>query len=337
MSNDSITIAVDAMGGENSPLKVLKGIELFRKKNSGAKIIIFGNKDHIEDEIKTKKIIIDNYEIHNTIENVNDNDNANTILRSRKNSSIFKGLEYVKNNSNSGFVSAGNTAAIMILSRLHLGMIKGIDRPAICSLIPNQNNYSLMLDLGANVTVTPSNLLQFALMGYCYFSIINSKKKPTIGILNIGTENNKGLEFLQEAADLISKSFLSKYFIGFVEPNKITSGQCDIIVSDGYTGNIMLKSAEGISNFITSNLRNLFEKSYLNKIAYKIIEKDLVQFKNKVNPDIYNGATLIGLNGISIKSHGNANSIAFSHAIKQCFNFISNDLNKQIVSSIKNL
>ena len=337
MSNDSITIAVDAMGGENSPLKVLKGIELFCKKNSGVKIIIFGNKDHIEDEIKTKKIIIDNYEIHNTIENVNDNDNANTILRSRKNSSIFKGLEYVKNNSNSGFVSAGNTAAIMILSRLHLGMIKGIDRPAICSLIPNQNNYSLMLDLGANVTVTPSNLLQFALMGYCYFSIINSKKKPTIGILNIGTENNKGLEFLQEAADLISKSFLNKYFIGFVEPNKITSGQCDIIVSDGYTGNIMLKSAEGISNFITSNLRNLFEKSYLNKIAYKIIEKDLVQFKNKVNPDIYNGATLIGLNGISIKSHGNANSIAFSHAIKQCFNFISNDLNKQIVSSIKNL
>ena len=109
MSNDSITIAVDAMGGENSPLKVLKGIELFCKKNSGVKIIIFGNKDHIEDEIKTKKIIIDNYEIHNTTENVNDNDNANTILRSRKNSSIFKGLEYVKNNSNSGFVSAGNT------------------------------------------------------------------------------------------------------------------------------------------------------------------------------------------------------------------------------------
>ena len=337
MSNDNITIAVDAMGGENSPEKVLKGIEIFCKQKKGIKIIIFGNKDNILDSLNTKKITIENYEIHNTLENVNDNDNVNTILRSRKNSSIFKGLEYVKNNINSGFVSAGNTAAIMILSRLHLGMIDGIDRPAICSLVPNQNNYSLMLDLGANVTVTPSNLLQFALMGYCYFSIINTKKKPTIGILNIGTENNKGLEFLQEASELISKSFLSKYFIGFIEPNKITSGYCDIIISDGYTGNIMLKSAEGISNFITSNLKSMFEKSILNKIAYKIIEKDLVKFKNKVNPDIYNGATLIGLNGISIKSHGNANPLAFSHAMKQCYNFISSDLNKQIITSIKNL
>jgi len=246
-------------------------------------------------------------------------------------------LEFVKNNSNTGFVSAGNTAAIMILSRLHIGMIKGIDRPAICSLIPNQRNYSIFLDLGANVSVNASNLLQFAIMGYCYFSIINDKNKPKIGILNIGTENNKGLEFLQEASELISQSFLSDYFIGFIEPNNIFSGDCDIIVSDGYSGNIMLKSSEGLSKFITYNLKNLFKKSLLNKLAYKIIEKDIDNFKNRVNPDIYNGATLIGLNGISIKSHGNANPLAFSHALNQCYNFITNDLNKKIITSINNL
>ena len=155
--------------------------------------------------------------------------------------------------------------------------------------------------------------------------------------MNIGTENNKGLEFLQEASDLILSSFLKDFFIGFIEPNKISSGDCDIIVSDGYTGNIMLKSAEGISNFITSNLRDIFNKSLINKISYKLIEKDLKKLKDQVNPDIYYGATLIGLNGISVKSHGNANPLAFSYALKQCHNFITNDLNKQIIKSIKNI
>ena len=233
-----------------------------------------------------------------------------------------------------GFVSAGNTAAIMILSRLLIGMIDGIDRPAICSLIPNEKGSSIMLDLGANVNVTASNLMQFALMGYCYFSIINKNQIPKIGILNIGTENNKGLEFLQEASELISNSFLNEYYIGFIEPNKITKGVCDIIISDGYTGNIMLKSAEGISDFITLQLRKLFSKSILNKIAYKLIEKDISKLKNQVNPEIYNGATLLGLNGISIKSHGSATPLAFSYALSKCYNFISNDLNKEIINSI---
>ena len=278
-----------------------------------------------------------NYEIIDTKDIISDEDNVNTILRSKKNSSIYKGLQFAKNNENSGFVSSGSTAAIMVLSRLHMGMIDGIDRPAICSLIPNKKNYSLMLDLGANVLVSGSNLFQFALMGFCYYSIINNKTKPRIGILNIGTENNKGLEFLQEAADLILSSFLKDYFIGFIEPNKITSGNCDIIISDGYTGNIMLKSAEGISNFITTNLKDIFNKSLINKIAYKLIEKDLSKLKKQVNPDIYNGATLIGLNGISVKSHGNANPLAFSYALKQCHNFIINDLNKKIIKSIQNI
>ncbi len=337
MSERQVLIAIDAMGGENSPYKVLKGVEIFLKKEKNTKIIFFGDEKSIYKNIKKNNLKIFNFEVVNTQDIISDEDSVNTILRSKKNSSIFKGLEFAKNNEYSGFVSAGSTAAIMVLSRLHMGMIEGIDRPAICSLVPNKKNYSLMLDLGANVTVSGSNLFQFALMGFCYYSIINKNKEPKIGILNIGTENNKGLEFLQEGADLILTSFLKKYFIGFIEPNKITAGDCDIIISDGYTGNIMLKSAEGISNFITSNLRDIFNKSLINKVAYKLIEKDLKILKDQVNPDIYNGATLIGLNGISVKSHGSANPIAFSYALKQCHNFITNNLNKQIINSIKNI
>ena len=337
MSGRQIVIAIDAMGGENSPYKVLKGTEIFLKEEKKTNIVFFGDEVLINNTIQKYNLDIFNFKVVNTDDIILDEDNVNTILRSKKNSSIFKGLEFSKNNLNSGFVSSGSTAAIMVLSRLHMGMIKGIDRPAICSLVPNQKSYSLMLDLGANVIVSGSNLFQFALMGFCYYSTINKNSKPKIGILNIGTENNKGLEFLQEAADLILSSFLKDYFIGFIEPNKITSGNCDIIVSDGYTGNIMLKSAEGISNFITSNLKDIFNKSLINKISYKLIEKDLSILKNQVNPDIYNGAILIGLNGISVKSHGNASPIAFSYALKQCYNFISNDLNKQIIKSIKNI
>ena len=335
MSNRQITIAIDAMGGEDSPTKALKGIEIFSKKQPNVNLKIFGKKSLIANTLAQKKILLNNYELVDCDENVSDEDSANTILRSRKNSSIYKGLMYVKNNPNSGFISAGNTAALMILSRLILGMIDGVNRPAICSNIPNKKSYALMLDLGANVYVNSDNLLQFALMGYAYFSIIDPKRKPKLGLINIGTENNKGLEFLQEAHDLISKSFLKNNFLGFIEPNKITEGDCDIILSDGYTGNIILKTAEGLSGFITSNLRNVFNKNFKNKVAYKILEKDLKIFKNQIDPDEYNGATLLGINGISIKSHGNANPYAFSCAINKCYDFILNDLNKKIIENFK--
>jgi len=335
MSARQITIAIDAMGGEGSPYKCLKGAEIFSIKKPNVNFKIFGKKKLIENIFLQKEINLSNYEIINCDENVSDEDNANTILRSRKESSIFKGLKYVKENKDTGFVSAGNTAALMILSRLILGMIDGVDRPAICSNIPNKNSFSLMMDLGANVYVNANNLMQFALMGYSYFSIIDPKRKPKIGLINIGTENNKGLEFLQEAHDLISSSFLKKDFLGFIEPNKITQGVCDIILSDGYTGNIILKTAEGLSGYITSQLKNVFQKSFKNKLSYKIIEKDLLEFKNNIDPDEYNGATLLGINGISIKSHGNANPYAFSCALNKCYDFILNDLNKKIIDNFK--
>ena len=330
MKSSKTTIAVDVMGGDNSPFKTLKGIENFIYRKKDANFILLGDQKEIENTINHKNIDIKNYTIQNTTDNIDDKDTANTILRKKKNSSIYQGLQLVKASEASGFVSAGNTGALMILSRLILGMIEGVDRPAICSIIPNKIDYSIMLDLGANSTVLAKNLFQFALMGYCYHSILKPEKEPKLGIINIGTEDHKGLEFLKEASDLINESFLSKNFIGFIEPDKITSGICDVMISDGYTGNIMLKTAEGMSQFITDNLKLVFKKSIKNNLAFKLLENDLKLFKDQINPEKYNGATFIGINGISIKSHGNASPFAFSFAIERCYDFVKNDINKKI-------
>ena len=330
MTDNKITIVVDAMGGDGSPYKTLKGTEIFLTDHSNVNIILVGDEKKIIESINSNSLKIFNHQIIHTEENVLNDDTPSTILRNRKNSSIFKGLELIKDKKNFGFISAGNTAALMILSRSILGTIKGIDRPAICSIIPTEKNFSIMLDLGANVIVDPTNLLQFAVMGYCYHSILKKGADPKLGIINIGTENNKGFEFLQEASDMIQKSFLKNYFIGFIEPNKITSGNCDIMVCDGYTGNIILKTAEGMSQFITQNLKKIFNKSLSNKLASVFLKTDLSKFKDEINPEKYNGATLIGVNGVSVKSHGSATPYAFSCAINRCYDFITNDINEKI-------
>jgi glycerol-3-phosphate acyltransferase PlsX len=337
MNSDLITIAVDAMGGDDSPHKTLKGVEIFLKDHPGVEIVLFGNKTEIISSINTNNLNLVNLEIVDCLDNVSNEDTANIIIRNRSDSSISRGLNFIKDRKFSGFVSAGNTAAIMILSRLKLGMIYGIDRPAICSVIPNQDNFSIMLDLGANVSVNAKNLLQFALMGYCFHSILKPTSDPKIGIVNIGTEDNKGYEFLQEASNLISDSFLKQYYYGFIEPTKITSNICDIMICDGYTGNIILKTAEGMSQFITNNLKYVFQKNFFNKLAYKFLENDLKNFKDEINPDKYNGAILMGVNGVSIKSHGSATPFAFACAIDRCYDFITNNINEKISNEFNKL
>tara|TARA_Y100000590_G_scaffold441627_1_gene568644 strand:- start:768 stop:1781 length:1014 start_codon:yes stop_codon:yes gene_type:complete len=336
MNNYPITIAIDAMGGEDSPYKCLKGAEIFSSKINDIKIIFIGDQEQINKTLLDKKIKLKNYNVIHSSDNIQDDDSTNTILRNKKESSIFKGLKIVKDTKNSGFVSSGNTAAIMILSRLILGMIKGIDRPAICSLIPTKKDYSIMLDLGANVSSDSNNLFQFALMGYCYHTILKNTTDPRIGLINIGTEYNKGKEFLQEACDTINESFLKNFFVGYLEPNKLTSGECDVIVTDGYTGNIILKTAEGMSKYITSNLKHVFIKSIKNKLAYSLMKKDLTIFRDKINPAKYDGAILLGINGISIKSHGYSSPYAFSFAVERCYNFIKNNLNLKIREQLNN-
>ena len=332
MNENQITIVVDAMGGDNSPEKTIKGCEIFLNNNSNVKLVIFGKENLINNNFLDKYSEMIRF-IH-CDEVILDDDKPSAILRSKKESSLRKAIEFIKSKNDIGFVSAGNTGAVTVLSTIILGTLDNIKRPAFCSMIPTSKGFCIMLDLGANKESNENQLLQFAIMGYA-FSKIKNIANPKIAILNIGIEEGKGKGYLQEAYNLIDKSFLKNDFIGYIEPDQITSGKADVIVTDGFTGNIALKTAEGLSKFITGNFKKIFTKNFINNIAYLILKKDLIKFSNTVNPNKYNGAMVLGLNGIVIKSHGNASSEAFSQALKNCFEFVERDINKLIIEELK--
>jgi len=332
MDQTQTTIAIDAMGGDNSPTKVIKGCELFLNNNKNVKLIIFGNKNLINNDFleKYSEIVFFNH----CEEIISDNDKPSSILRSKKDSSMRKAIEFIKSKNNIGFVSAGNTGAVTALSTILLGTLENIKRPAFCSMIPTLKGFCIMLDLGANKESNENHLLQFSIMGHA-FSKINNISNPKVAILNIGTEVGKGKDYLQEAFNLISKSFLKNDFIGYIEPDQITSGIADVIVTDGFTGNIALKTAEGLSKFIMYNLKKIFKMGYINKIAYLILRNDLAKFSNTINPTKYNGAMVLGLNGVVIKSHGSASPEAFAQALKNCLEFVEKDINKLIIEELR--
>jgi|TARA_B100001964_G_scaffold63492_1_gene72342 glycerol-3-phosphate acyltransferase PlsX len=332
MNQNQITIAVDAMGGDNSPEKTIKGCEIFLNNNSNVKLIIFGNKNSINN------IYLDKYsEMINFVhceEVISDYDKPSSVLRSKKESSMRKAIEFIKSKNDIGFVSAGNTGAFTALSKIILGTLNNIKRPAFCSMIPTSKGFCIMLDLGANKESNENQLLQFSIMGHAFAKIKNISN-PKVAILNIGIEEGKGKEYLQEAFKLVSKSFLKNNFIGYIEPNQITLGKADVIVTDGFTGNIALKTAEGLSKFITDNFKKIFTKNIINNMAYLILRKDLIKFSNTINPTKYNGAVVLGLNGVVVKSHGNASPEAFAQALKNCLEFVKKDINKLIIEELK--
>ena len=326
------SIAVDAMGGDNAPNKVLKGCEIFLDQIQNTNLVIFGKKNNIESKIK--KNYLNQIEIIDCDEMILDDDKPLSILRTKKDSSMRKALEYIKSNLNVGFVSSGNTGALMALSKITLGTLENIDRPAICSLVPTTTGSAVMLDLGANKDCNEKHLLQFSIMGHA-FAKINKIENPKIAILNIGTEETKGKEYLQEGSNLIINSFLKENFVGFIEADDITSGKADVIVTDGFTGNISLKTAEGLSKFMMNNFKEIFTKNILNKIAYMILKNDLAKFSRTINPTNYNGAMFLGLNGVVVKSHGSASPTAFAQALRNCLEFINGDINKLIYDELK--
>ena len=332
MNENQITVVVDAMGGENSPEKTIKGCEIFLNNNSNVKLIIFGKKKSINNNFLDKYSGMINFV--NCEEVISDDDKPSSILRSKKESSLRKAIEFIKSKNHIGFVSAGNTGAVTVLSTIILGTLNNIKRPAFCSMIPTSKGFCIMLDLGANKESNENQLLQFSIMGHAFAKIKNISS-PKIAILNIGTEEGKGKGYLQEAFNLINKSFLKNDFIGYIEPDQITSGKADVIVTDGFTGNIALKTAEGLSKFITGNFKKIFTKNIINNIAYLILKRDLIKFSDTVNPTKYNGAMVLGLNGIVVKSHGSATPEAFAQALKNCLEFIKKDINKLIIEELK--
>ena len=330
MSN-IVKIAVDAMGGDNSPGKIIEGIEISLKKNKEIFFYLFGNENLIKKELSKKKNIINFCEVINTEDVILDKESPLAAAKRGKNSSMWKAIEYIKFKKADISISAGNTGALLVISRLLLDTIKGINKPALAALWPNKNNMNVVLDLGANINCSSKDLVDFACMGSALnISLFDNINKPNVALLNVGNEEHKGNEILKKAYNELKKNEINNFkFCGYIEGNQMMDGKVDVIVTDGFTGNIALKTAEGTANFIATNFKNS-----LSKISLLLSYRSLKKFKDKLDPRKYNGAIFLGLESPVVKSHGATDSVGFAHSINVCTKIVKGDLIKKIKSNL---
>ena len=332
---DLIKIAVDAMGGDNSPKKVIDGIIYNHKNNKGNFFKIFGDKNKIISLIKDE---IDNqyYEIIHTENFVLSTDSPLEAAKKGKDTSMWLAIESVKKNEADIVISAGNTGALLVIAKLNLKMIQDIDKPALSALWPNKNGMSVVLDLGANIECSSKNLFDFSIMGASLYTSLYPDKKPNIGLLNIGSEELKGNETIKETFKILSNKKSENYdFAGYIEGNQIMDGKINVIISDGFTGNIALKTAEGTANFIVKELKNAMTGSLLGKISSILNYYNLKKFKNRLDPRLYNGAIFLGLDSPVVKSHGGTDFIGFSNSLDVCNKIVKGNLIEKIKFNIK--
>ena len=326
--DNTVKIAVDAMGGENSPSKIIDGIEISLKTNKNNFFFLYGREDELKKEILKKKLIHNHYKIINSPDVVSDSESPLTAAKKGKESSMWQSIESQKNKYTDISLSAGNTGALLVMSRLLLSSIDGIHKPALAGLWPNQNNMSIVLDLGANIECNEKNLIDFASMGSALFTSMFDKSCPKVALLNVGLEEIKGTDSLKKAFSILDNKKTNNFeFCGYIEGSQIMNGDIDVIITDGFTGNIALKTAEGTGNFITKNL-----KSALNKISILFSYKTLKKFKERLDPRKYNGAIFLGLQGPVVKSHGSTDAIGFANSIETCHKIVKGD----VVEKIKN-
>jgi glycerol-3-phosphate acyltransferase PlsX len=311
-----VTIAIDAMGGDHGTHVTIPAAVRYLQQHPTDTIVLVGLPDAIEAELRTVKTSIGpRLRIQAASEVVGMDESPQLVLRSKKDSSMRVAINLVKNGEASACVSAGNTGALMATARYVLKMLPGIDRPAIASFLPTYKGQVCMLDLGANVDCNAENLLQFALMGTALVYAIEHKNNPTVGLLNIGSEDIKGNEIVKQASELLQKSDLN--FYGNIEGNDIFKGVTDVVVCDGFVGNVALKTTEGLAQMLGGFLREEFNRNILTKLAGLIATPVLKAFRRRVDPRRYNGASLLGLKGIVLKSHGSADAFAFFCAIER--------------------
>jgi len=331
--HDNITIALDMMSGDDGVASSVPGAIQALNKHQDLFLILVGNKTAIENFIPNdiKKLENTRYNIIHTNELISMQDEVLTAIRSKKQSSMRLSIEAVNQNKADACVSAGNTGALMALSKIILKMLQGIDRPAICGSFPTKDGLTHMLDLGANVQCNSNHLYQFAIMGSALVQSLEISNSPKIGLLNVGSEEFKGNDTIKHSGQLLQKSKLN--YAGFVEGDDIFTGSFDLVVTDGFAGNIALKSIEGVANIISHFIKSEFNKNIFTKISAAISYPVMKAVKKKVDPRRYNGASLLGLQGVVVKSHGSADSYAFSRAINTAYYEVKN----QILNKITNL
>ena len=328
--NNKVKIAIDAMSGENSPKKVIDGIEFYLKKNKDNFFYLYGDKILLNEQISRTKLVNQYSEIINTKDVILDNESPLAAVKRGKESSMWKTIESLKEKRAQVSLSAGNTGALLVMSRLLLNTIDGISKPALAALWPNQKNMNVVLDLGANIECNEKNLSDFASMGSALFRALFSNQKPKIALLNVGLEEIKGNDILKKTYSILKNNKIKNFdFSGYIEGNHIMDGNIDVIITDGFTGNIALKTAEGTSNFITKNL-----KDSLNKFSMLLSYYSLKKLKDKLDPRKYNGAILLGLESPVVKSHGSTDAIGFAHSIDVCSKIVRANLIEKIKSNL---
>ena len=332
--SELIKIAVDAMGGDGSPKKIIDGIIQNHKKNKENYFKIFGNQDEIVN-LLDNKITKDYFEIVHTKNIVKSTDTPLEGAKRGKDTSMWLAVESVKNKETDIVISAGNTGALLVISKLNLKMIESIDKPALSALWPNKKGMSVVLDLGANIECNSKNLLDFAVMGASLYKSLYPNEIPNVALLNIGTEELKGNEVIKETyKSLMSKQNNNFNFEGYIEGNELMNGKVNVVVSDGFTGNIALKTAEGTANFITEELKKALGGNIVGKISSLLNIVNLKKFKKRLDPRYYNGAIFIGLDSPVVKSHGGTDSVGFSNSIDVCNKIVKGNLIKKIKENI---
>lgn len=309
------TIALDAMGGDFGPEVVVPAAAHVAKKFSNVNIILVGDETILRACVKSHDIESDKqFEIQHASEVVEMHDEPGNAVRKKKDSSMRVAINMVKEGRAEAVVSAGNTGALMATAKFVLKMIPGVDRPAICTTIPSYGGHTHMLDLGANVDCSPEHLLQFSVMGSVLAEAVDSTQMPKVGLLNIGSEDSKGNALVKQANILLKDAPIN--YIGYVEGDDIYSDKVDVVVCDGFVGNVSLKTMEGLAKMISRMMREEFNRSIFSKLSGLIASPVLNKFKKRVDPRMYNGASMLGLKGIVIKSHGSADILSYANAIE---------------------
>ena len=329
-----VKIAVDAMGGDGSPKKVIDGIIHNHKSNSNNFYKIFGNRDEILKYINDK-IKIDFYEIVHTENFVKSTDSPLEAAKRGKDTSMWMSIESVKNKESDIVISAGNTGALLVIAKLNLKMIENIDKPALSALWPNKKGMSVVLDLGANIECSSKNLLDFSIMGASLYKSLYPTDNPNVALLNIGSEELKGNETIKETYQILNEKKSNNFnFSGYIEGNELMNGDVNVIIADGFTGNVALKTAEGTANFITGELKEALGGSIIGKISSLLNISNLKKFKQRLDPRLYNGAIFIGLDSPVVKSHGGTDYIGFSNSLNVCHRIIEGNLIDKIKTNI---
>ena len=330
-----ISIAIDAMGGDNSPDKTIQGIKIFLERNANFKdfiLNIFGKEEIIFEKLKKYNINSDFINVIHSSTVVSDEETPMKAVKNSKNTSMWNCIQHQLEGKSDISLSAGNTGVLLVISRMILKMMNEVSKPALAGFWPSQKGMNVVLDLGANIECNDQNLVDFAELGSALFKSLFPKDKPKVSLLNVGSEEIKGTEMLKTASKKLKDLSSDENFIynGYIEGNNIMSGESNVIVTDGFTGNIALKTAEGTAKFITSNL-----KKSLNKFSLLFSFFPLKRFKEKLDPRKYNGAIFLGLNGPVVKSHGGIDAMGFYHSIDLCYKIIKGDLMNEIKKNLK--